>query len=543
MDARLRARLPDDRSSFLTVRQGEAVAILQELHKERPVMRLLSHEETGHGDSYARDRRVSAWCRSNHVEWLQFPQSTVVRGLSLSDPWEPIWQASLDSFMAVEPKQDPFGALASVASQKLHSLESVGILTPTQLGLDATRAADRPYRQQGGESKALELLRTFLSTRGEHYSGSISSPNTAWTACSRLSPYIAWGHISIRTLFRSVEEKKQVAKGKWSRSLNAFLTRLYWRGHYCQRFEMRCWMEHRSLCEAWEHLRRGNTFEFGDLSLLGENTEQERIAAFKAGRTGYPMVDACMRCLLQTGWLNFRMRCMLVSFATFNLWLDWRAIAAHMAHCFLDFEPGIHYCQLQMQAGTTGRDLRCYSITRQAKDQDPKGEFIRRYVPELANVRNEFIHEPWKKANASANSDSTYPSRIVDEVKTSKAAKSAVSALQKWVQTAGEDRHGRTPPPLADLIEAKLSAKDEKKRSAEALGTQSSDIKRLLTARAEHGEEAQSITPDSAASSNPWTCPACTLINSPGSLCCEACENPREISKLVKADAGVIDLD
>ncbi len=78
------------------------------------------------------------------------------------------------------------------------------------------------------------------------------------------------------------------------------------------------------------------------------------------------------------------MRAMLVSFAAFNLWLDWKRLAPHLARVFLDYEPGIHYPQLQMQSGSTGiNTMRVYSVTKQGKDQDPQGTFIRRYVPEL----------------------------------------------------------------------------------------------------------------------------------------------------------------
>jgi hypothetical protein len=78
------------------------------------------------------------------------------------------------------------------------------------------------------------------------------------------------------------------------------------------------------------------------------------------------MVDACMRSLLHSGWLNFRMRAMLVSFACYDLWLDWRPLAPILARCFLDYEPGIHYPQLQMQAGTTGMNAnRIYSASKQ----------------------------------------------------------------------------------------------------------------------------------------------------------------------------------
>eukprot|EP00392_Amoebophrya_sp_AT5.2_P003684 g3689.t1 len=105
-----------------------------------------------------------------------------------------------------------------------------------------------------------------------------------------------------------------------------------------------------------------------------------------SGTTGYPMVDGCMRALLETGWVNFRMRAMLVSFATFHLFLHWRPVSIHLARCFTDYEPGIHYPQCQMQASTTGiNTVRCYNPIKQSEDQDPDGRFLRRWlVPEAA---------------------------------------------------------------------------------------------------------------------------------------------------------------
>ena len=123
-----------------------------------------------------------------------------------------------------------------------------------------------------------------------------------------------------------------------------------------QKLEDEPMMEKRCLCPSYEVLRT----QSGDWN-------QQFYQAWATGLTGFPMVDACMRCLLQHGWVNFRRRAMLVSFACYNLWLDWRGIAPHLARVFLDYEPGIHYPQLQMQAGTTGINaMRVSGVTPRA---------------------------------------------------------------------------------------------------------------------------------------------------------------------------------
>ena len=133
-----------------------------------------------------------------------------------------------------------------------------------------------------------------------------------------------------------------------------------------------------------------------------------------------------MRFLKTRGWLNFRMRAMLVSFASYHLWLDWRQTAPYLASLFADYEPGIHYSQVQMQSGTTGMNaVRIYNPIKQGFDQDPTGAFIRQWVPELASANN--VHEPWK----NAASTKAYPGPIVSEPEARQSASSKIYAVRR----------------------------------------------------------------------------------------------------------------
>jgi deoxyribodipyrimidine photo-lyase len=284
----------------------------------------------------------------------------------------------------------------------------------------------------------------------------MSSPLTGETGCSRLSPFIALGNISMRSIHQQTqarvdELKQQRSSGmsiepNWLKSLSSFKSRLSWHCHFMQKLEDEPEIEFRNFNRAYDGLREN---EFND----------EYFAAWCAGRTGYPMVDACMRALHQTGWINFRMRAMLVSFASYHLWLHWRQPAIYLARLFLDYEPGIHYSQIQMQAGVTGiNTVRIYSPIKQVIDQDPEGIFIRRYLPELANVPDKHLAEPHKMTAMEqtlfeCQIGVDYPAPIVDHKTQYKIARDRMHNLKKLPQTrqASEQvfqKHGSRKTPM-----------------------------------------------------------------------------------------------
>jgi deoxyribodipyrimidine photo-lyase len=273
----------------------------------------------------------------------------------------------------------------------------------------------------------------------------MSSPVTGWEGCSRLSPYLAFGCISLRTVHqaavRRVAELREIERSggavdrRWFGSLASFGARLRWHCHFMQKLEDEPRVEFENFSRAFDGLRE-------EYSVTPE--ARERLRLWQEGKTGYPMVDACMRAVRATGWLNFRMRAMVASFASYHLWLHWREPAVYLARHFLDFEPGIHFSQFQMQSGTTGiNTIRIYSPAKQALEQDPKGVFIRRWVPELAGVPESWLSQPHlmppemqQRCGCVIGAD--YPAPIVDHQAAVAGARQRLGAARRRPNAAAE---------------------------------------------------------------------------------------------------------
>jgi deoxyribodipyrimidine photo-lyase len=273
------------------------------------------------------------------------------------------WSDAVEEFLESEPYTVDETKLAAVESDvSVSEIEERFNVEPEKTNVPT-----------GGRDAALDQLEAFVSE--PEYWGNISEP-TRERGVSDLSTYLRFGCLSVREVYQTAQNRLS------GRHLSAFTSRLYWNLHYSQKLlDWSGWMN-KALNPA---LREMGTFD------------QNRWERMKSGETGYPMIDAAVRQLTKTGWLNFRNRAMLASFHSDLLNLPWKLGADWMYYHLIDADPAINYTQWQCQSSRVGVNMyRIYNPIKQVQDSDEAGDWIREWVPELFAFPKTYLHQPEK---------------------------------------------------------------------------------------------------------------------------------------------------
>jgi deoxyribodipyrimidine photo-lyase len=361
---------------------GEIEAVLAELLNEYESLTLYVHKET------ILKRSIGQWIDENSQK--MFTYGPEFENVSEKE-FKRRWASSLKEPVIDPPKRIQIPAkipeLLFTDFKKFRNFKVKG--------------SNIRFGQQGGEIKALETLELFLENRFANYIINQDKPLPSSFSSSRLSAYLTWGNISERAIFQKTYERLQKCNDEERSQLEEFLSKLYARAKI---------------------FRFANEYQvIVEIGAIRKTWNEEWYQLWADGNTGIPIIDAAMRSLHKTGWLNFNLRGMVISFICNTLLLDCRKPSLALAELFLDYEPAIHNYYVKKQAGLIGQQkVKWINPTKIGKQHDPDGAFIRRYVPELSKVPAEFIHEPWLYPGFYKLG---YQTPMVDVVKMNKLAK------------------------------------------------------------------------------------------------------------------------
>lgn len=402
-------RLKKFNSKILTT-DHNIISRFSSINKSFDIEVIHSHYEIGLKSTKDLIISVKDWCYKNKILFNEYLQHGIIKNATTRSNWKKNW------FKIVKNKiiENNLSLLKLITIKEINKFDFV-------FSDEELRTKIKNSVQNGGEIEGYKYLKTFLKIRHTGYQKNISKPYYSRFSCSRISPYLTFGNLTSKIVYQMLNESIKLNKNKFP--LNSFRSRLFWQSHFIQKFESEPSIE-------FNNMNKG-------FNILNKKINPSYIQKWEIGQTGYPLVDASIRCLKDTGYINFRMRALIVSFFTHHLWQPWQACSKFLAKHFLDFEPGIHFSQLQMQAGVTGiNTLRIYNPVKNSIEHDENGIFIKNWVPELKNLPNKLIHEPWLLTEIESKIYKfkigvNYPERIVDVDKTRKFAQTEIWNIKK----------------------------------------------------------------------------------------------------------------
>ncbi|MHA6288547.1 cryptochrome/photolyase family protein [Maricaulis sp. CAU 1757] len=370
----------------------------------------------------ARDESLAQALRDSEITPHRFHAATLLRPDEVSTksgtPYKvftPFWRQALEVLDVPEPKPAPDRLRWASPYPDGDALDDWQ-LVPTQ----PDWAAEFADHWTPGESAAVDRLEAFLDSHLVDYPEERDRPDHAGT--SRLSPHINWGELSVRTIWHRVQAR--VSNQVTRKAADKFLAEIGWR-------EFAFYLFHH-----FGDLRRENFNQ--DYNAFPWRNTPERLEAWQRGQTGIPMVDAGMRELWATGWMHNRVRMIVGSYLVKHLNCHWQAGMEWFEDTLVDAEPAVNAASWQWVAGS-GADAspfyRIFNPARQGERFDPDGSYVRRWVPEIADLPNADIHAPWDASRATLDKagiklGQTYPRPYVELDEGREAALQAYQELK-----------------------------------------------------------------------------------------------------------------
>ncbi|MEM9213641.1 MAG: FAD-binding domain-containing protein [Cyanobacteria bacterium P01_F01_bin.150] len=392
-----------NRGGRLIIRYGDPVDILPKLVRETQAEGIYAHVDFERIYGRVRDARLNRALADQgmKIRWFEPPGTTP--DLVAYPNYRDLWYSQMQEPIIPAPIRVAVpDSIRSAWLEEGRSHLSANISDPIPTVEDLGFTADDKVIPPGGIHSARKMLQEFLTRKTKSYYWQLSYPGA--TATSGLSPHIKFGVISVRECYQTTQAflstlaplnspwadstASQGRNQKVKRSCRQFISRLRWGSGFTQRFRYLPQLEVRSLYTIFDD----DGWDFND----------RLYEAWQIGQTGFPIIDAAARCLEATGgWkeLNFRVRAIYSSFLSNLMGMDWRYGALHFMQHLIDGDCPIDHYQWAMQSGVTHcldkTWTRIYNPGQAAVNRcDPNGVFIRRWLPELANVPIETLGAP-----------------------------------------------------------------------------------------------------------------------------------------------------
>ena len=339
------------------------------------------------------EQRVAAICRAQHIEThaytdqVIFPPGSILTG---NETYYTVFTPFKKKFLS-------HFAMTHVQCYPQPEKQAAMNVQPDDIKPWLEHTNIRGDLWPAGEAEAVTRLTRFIKAKINAYQEQRDFP--AINGTSTLSPYLAAGVISIRYCFRTLQtafaKSESVGVATWR-------SELIWREFY------------KHILIGFPRVSRHRPFKL-ETERLSWHENAEHLAAWKKGMTGVPIVDAAMRQMNQTGWMHNRLRMVVAMFLSKNLFLDWRLGEKYFMQKLIDGDLSANNGGWQWSASTgtdAAPDFRIFNPVSQSRRFDPDGDFIRRFVPELAALDAKAIHEPWNSRDKFTHVD--YPAAIVD---------------------------------------------------------------------------------------------------------------------------------